>query len=60
MPDRHPLRDSHEPREAVAGRLGHALQALAANLVEERRRVSALERENAELRAELKRLKAET
>ena len=60
MADRHLLRDGHEPREAVAGRLGQALQALAASLVEERRRVSAPQRENAELRAEMKRLKAET
>jgi len=60
MADRHPIRDGHEPREVVAGRLGHALQALAADLAEERRRVSALERENAKLRAELKALKAKT
>ena len=42
----------------MATRLGHALQQLAADLAVERRRVSALQRENAKLRAELRSVKA--
>lgn len=43
--------------EFRAQRLGHALRSLAADLVEERRKVVALRREVAELKARLESLK---
>jgi hypothetical protein len=53
LPDEHPLRDVGTPREVVAERLGHALQSLASELAERHRQVALLEKENAQLRAEL-------
>jgi cell division protein FtsB len=38
-------------------RIGHALRSLAAELVDEKRRVARLQRENRELRAQLEALK---
>jgi hypothetical protein len=43
----------------VAEQLGHALHSLASELAEQRRKVTALKRENAKLRAELSTLRAE-
>ena len=59
MPDEHPLRDAGRPREVVAEQLGHALQSLAAELVDQHREVAALKKENAKLRAELGRSERE-
>ena len=54
------LRDARRPREAVAERLGHALQSLAADLADKHRQVAVLKRENEELRAELSALRADS
>jgi hypothetical protein len=47
--------DAGEP-DSKAQRLGYALRSLAAELVTERQRTAALERENAELKARLEAL----
>jgi len=58
LADEHPLRDARRPRELVAQQLGHALQSLASDLAEQRRKVRILKRENARLSAELSTLRA--